>query len=115
MEREQPDLSLKTQCDLLRLNRTGLYYQALPPSPEELYIKRRIDELYTAHPFYGSRKITVLLQPELAINRKAVQRHMREMGIAGICPGPNTSQPAAEHRVFPYLLRNITASCQQRV
>ena len=77
---------------------------------EELYIKRRIDELYTAHPFYGSRKITVLLQPELAINRKAVQRHMREMGIAGICPGPNTSKRAAEHRVFPYLLRHVTAS-----
>lgn len=110
LEREQSDLSLKTQCDLLSLNRTGLYYQALPPSAEELYIKRRIDELYTAHPFYGSRKITVLLQPELAINRKAVQRHMREMGFAGICPGPNTSKQAAEHRVFPYLLRHITAS-----
>lgn len=82
----------------------------MPPSPEELYIKRRIDELYTARPFYGSRKITVLLQQEMAINRKAVQRHMREMGIAGICPGPNTSKLAAEHRVFPYLLRHLTAS-----
>jgi putative transposase len=82
----------------------------VPPSPDELRIKRRIDEIYTAHPFYGSRKITVELQKEMVINRKAVQRHMREMGIAGIVPGPNTSKRAMEHRVFPYLLRHITAS-----
>jgi putative transposase len=110
VEHDQPDLSLKTQCELLNLNRTHLYYQPLPASPDELAIKRRIDELYTACPFYGSRKITVLLKKEMTINRKAVQRHMREMGIAGIAPGPNTSQPAAEHRVFPYLLRQVRAS-----
>jgi putative transposase len=109
VDRDHPDLSLKTQCDLLSLNRTHLYYQPLPTSPEELAVKRRIDELYTACPFYGSRKITVLLQQEMTINRKTVQRHMREMGIAGIVPGPNTSKQAAEHRVFPYLLRHVTA------
>ena len=76
------------------------------PSPEELALKRRIDELYTAYPFYGSRKIAAVL----GLNRKRVQRQMREMGIAGIVPGPNTSKPATEHRVFPYLLRHITAS-----
>ena len=91
---------------MLALNRTSLYYQPLPPSSAELAIKRRIDELYTDYPFYGSRKIAVVL----ALNRKLVQRHMREMGIAGIVPGPNTSKAAAEHRVFPYLLRHITAS-----
>ena len=115
MDYDQADLSLKTQCDLLSLNRTHLYYQPLLPSAEELTIKRRIDELYTASPFYGSRKITVLLQKEMTINRKAVQRHMREMGIAGIAPGPNTSQPAAGHRVFPYLLRHLTASYPNHV
>jgi putative transposase len=106
LERAQAELSLTTQCDLLSLNRTSLYYQPLPPSPAELAIKRRIDELYTDYPFYGSRKIAVVLE----LNRKLVQRHMREMGIAGIVPGPNTSKAAAEHRVFPYLLRHITAS-----
>ena len=110
LEREPSELSLKTQCDLLSLNRTSLYYQPVPPSAEELLIKRRIDEIYTAHPFYGSRKITAVLQPEMVINRKAVQRHMREMGLAGICPGPNTSQRNVEHRVFPYLLRHLSAS-----
>jgi putative transposase len=91
---------------LLSLNRTRLYYQPVPPSPEELALKRRSDARYTAYPFYGSRKIAALR----GLNRKLVQRHMREMGIAGICPGPNTSKQAAEHRVFPYLLRHITAS-----
>jgi putative transposase len=62
--------------------------------------------LYTAYPFYGSRKIAVVL----GRNRKLVQRHMRGMGIAGIVPGPNTSKAAAQHRVFPYLLRHIRAS-----
>jgi putative transposase len=63
------------------------------PSVEEVALKHRIDEIYTAYPFYGSRRIAVQLRREgQLINRKAVQRHMREMGIAGICPGPNLSQ-----------------------
>ena len=101
---------MSIQADLLSLNRSSLYYQPLPPSPEELWIKRRIDELYTACPFYGSRKITVELNKELLINRKAVQRHMREMGLSAICPGPNLSQRHANHAVFPYLLRNLPAA-----
>ncbi len=73
-------------------------------------IKHRIDELYTTHPFYGSRKLTVLLSEQFgAINRKRVQRYMREMGIAGITPGPNLSKRLVEHRVYPYLLRGISA------
>lgn len=71
-------------------------------------MKHRIDELYTECPFYGSRKISKLLCSEgILINRKAVQRHMREMGIAGITPGPNLSRRAQGHRIFPYLLRNL--------
>jgi len=83
---------------------------------EEVAIKHRIDEIFTKHPFYGSRRITVTLQKEeIAINRKAVQRHMREMGIAGICPGPNLSKRRLEHRVYPYLLGNITAAYPNHV
>jgi putative transposase len=100
------ELTLKAQAELLSLNRSGLYYQSQPPSPEEIALKRRIDELYTEHPFYGSRKIAALLR----CNRKAIQRHMRDMGIAGICPSRNLSKNSAEHRVFPYLLRQVTAA-----
>jgi len=85
------ELPVSTQADLLSLNRSSLYYQPLPPSPDELWFKRRIDEIYTGVPFYGSRKITVELNKERLINRKAVQRHMREMGLSAICPGPNLS------------------------
>jgi putative transposase len=81
------------QAELLGISRRSVYYQPLPPSPEEVAIKHSIDELYTAHPFYGSRKLTALLSEQSGpINRKRVQRYMREMGIAGITPGPNLKQ-----------------------
>lgn len=107
MERTAGVLPLKTQADLLGLSRASLYYQAQGPSPAELAIKHRIDAIYTAHPFYGSRKIAVVLRPDFIVNRKAVQRHMREMGLAAITPSPNLSQRRAEHPIYPYLLRNL--------
>ena len=75
---------------------------------EEIFIKHKIDEIYSKHPYFGSWRITVALNNSgLTINRKAVQRHMREMGIAGISPGPNLSKRNLEHRIYPYLLRNL--------
>jgi putative transposase len=109
------ELPLMAQAELLSLNRSSLYYRPVSPSPEELWIKRRIDEIYTQYPFYGSRRITVELQKELVINRKAVQRHMREMGLAGICPSPHLSQRRQDHAIFPYLLRNVTAAYPNHV
>jgi putative transposase len=77
-------------------------------SAEELRLKHRIDELYTAYPFYGSRRITVVLQREgHQVNRKRMQRYMRQMGLWGLCPGPNLSRRRQESRVFPYLLRGL--------
>lgn len=115
IERDPTELPLKTQADLLSLNRSSLYYAPVPPSAEEVYIKRRIDEIYTARPFYGSRKILAELRQEMVINRKAVQRHMRDMGLAAIYPGPHLSQPAPEHRVFPYLLRRLAITAPNQV
>lgn len=116
MERDAAVLPLTTQATLLGISRRSLYYQPVPPSPEEVTIKHRIDELYTAHPFLGSRKITVLLEPDFGpINRKRVQRYMREMGIAGVCPGPNLSKRAAQHRIYPYLLRGVTAAAPNHI
>lgn len=106
---------MTTQAVLLSLNRSSLYYQPVPPSAEELWIKRRIDEIYTACPFYGSRKIQVELNKEMTINRKAVQRHMREMGISAICPGPNLSKRRADHAIYPYLLRHLTAAAPNHI
>lgn len=108
VEREQPELSLTTQAELLSLSRASLYYQPMGPSAKEIAIKHRIDELYTAHPFYGSRRITALLGKDWTIGRERVQHYMREMGIAGIAPGPNLSKRNPEHRIYPYLLRNFS-------
>lgn len=109
-------MSLNVQAELLSLSRASLYYQPLTPSSEEVALKHRIDAIYTSYPFYGSRRITVHLRREgMMINRKAVQRHMREMGIAGICPGPNLSQRNLQHRVYPYLLRQVSAAYPNHV
>jgi putative transposase len=106
-------LSMRAQAALLGLSRNRLYYQPLPPSAQELAIKRRIDEIYTAHPFYGIRRISAQLRTEgLLINHKAVARHMREMGLAGIAPGPSTSRGSkrAVDSKYPYLLRGVVAA-----
>lgn len=101
-------MPLGTQTELLGLSRASLYYQPVGPSPKEVTIKHRIDELYTAYPFYGSRRMTVVLGKEgWPISRPTVQQYMREMGIAGIAPGPNLSKRNQEHKVYPYLLRGL--------
>jgi putative transposase len=101
---------------LLSLNRSSLYYQPKAPTVEELALKRRIDEIYTATPFYGIRRITAQLQQEgMVVNHKAVARHMREMGLAAIYPGPNLSKRAHQQAVYPYLLRGLAISRPNQV
>jgi putative transposase len=117
VERDEcADLPLSTQADVLSLSRASLYYRTRQPSTEEVALKHRIDALYTQYPFYGSRRITAQLRHEgHGINRKAVQRHMREMGIAGICPGPNLSRRVHAEQVYPYLLRGLTCRYPNQV
>jgi putative transposase len=111
LEPRSLELSLKTQAELLGVSRSSLYYRPMPPSLEEVALKHRIDEIYTRWPFYGSRRIAVVLnQEEIAVSRLTVQRYMREMGISGIAPGPNTSKAAPEHKIYPYLLRHVSAA-----
>ncbi len=74
-----------------------------------------ITALVTARPTYGSRRITAVLRHELQISRPTVQRYMRQMDIAGICPGPNLSKRNAEHKLYPYLLRNVRITCPNHV
>jgi putative transposase len=117
VEREQPTLPLTRQAELLSLSGSGLYYVPTPVSAAEVAIKHAIDEIYTQYPFYGSRRITVELreQRQLQVARETVQRYMREMGITAIYPGPNLSRRHPEHRVYPYLLRNVTAASPNHV
>ena len=99
---------MRRQCELLGLSRSSLYYDPIPESEENLRLMRRIDELYLDRPYYGSRRMTAVLQREgHQINRKRVQRLMRSMGIEAVYPKPCTTQRNEQHRVFPYLLRNV--------
>jgi putative transposase len=109
-------MPISTQAELLSLNRTSLYYKPAPPSPQEVEIKHAIDRIYTDDPYFGSRTITTVLRRQgLEISRPTVQKHMREMGIAAIYPGPNLSRRNHEHKIYPYLLRNVTASFPNHV
>jgi putative transposase len=101
-------LSVRQQCELLGLNRATLYYEPAGETAANLRLMRRIDEEYTAHPFYGSRKMTVWLREHgESVNRKRVQRLMRRMGLEAIYPKPRLSTAGLGHRIYPYLLRNV--------
>ena len=92
---------------MLGLSRTGWYYTPAGESAENLQLMRLLDEQYTRTPFYGSRRMTVILHGlGYAVNRKRVQRLMRLMGLEGVAPGPRTSHAHPEHTVYPYLLRD---------
>jgi len=100
--------STRRQCELLGVNRSSLYYEPVEPDAEELELMRRMDELHLKRPFFGSRMMTQTLKAEgRIVNRKRVQRLMRLMGLESTAPKPNTSKPALEHAVYPYLLRNL--------
>ena len=98
------------QCALAGVSRATVYAQQNPRPVDEsdLLLSRLIDEEYTRHPFYGSRKMVIFLKVAgHTVNRKRAQRLMQRMGLAGMAPGPNTSRPHPEHKVYPYLLRGV--------
>ena len=108
IEPDHPDLSVRRQCELLGLNRSSLYYEPAPETPENLRLMRLIDQEYTAHPFLGSRKLTLwLIAQGEEVNRKRVQRLMQQMGLQAIYPKPRLSVPGQGHRIYPYLLRDL--------
>jgi putative transposase len=108
VDRADPDVALTEQATLLTLSRSSLYYRPVGPSAEEVALKHRIDEIYTATPFYGARRIAAQLALEgQPVNRKTVARYMAEMRLTAIYPGPNLSKRAAQAGVYPYLLRNL--------
>jgi putative transposase len=101
-------LPMTRQCQLLNLSRSSVYYQPAGVSDEDLTLMRRIDEMHLKRPFYGSRRIRDWLQDEgCPVNRKRVQRLMRQMGITALYPKANTSRPGKGHKIYPYLLRGL--------
>jgi putative transposase len=108
VEFNHPELSVRRQCELLGLARSTFYYEPTGATSEDLHLMRLIDELYTDCPFYGSRKITeALTRRGEEVNRKRVQRLMREMGLEAIYPKPRLSAAGRGHKIYPYLLRGV--------
>lgn len=109
IDRDDDRIPVLWQAELLDIHRSRLYYKPKATGDRDVVIKHAIDEIYTKYPFYGSRKISIALRRKnLVVNRKAVQRHMREMAIVAVFPGPNLSRRALAERVFPYLLRGVS-------
>lgn len=103
-------VALTWQCALAGVSRSAVYARQKPKSIalDDEHLKRLIDEEYTRHPFYGSRKMVVYLgRCGYCVNRKRAQRLMRTLGLAGMAPGPTTSRAHPQHKVYPYLLRGV--------
>jgi putative transposase len=108
---KDPEIPVIKQAELLTINRSILYYRPITVFQEGFDLRHQIDELYTEHPYYGSRRIANIL----GVNRKTIQRLMREMGIHAIYPGPNLSRRNHKQSIYPYLLNNVTPSYPNHV
>ena len=106
--RPHTQFTIQEQCAMLKVPRSTLYYKPEPVSDDELKLMRRIDEIYTKWPFYGSRRLVAELRGEgYVVNRERVRRLMRVMGIEAIYQKPNTSRKHPQHKIYPYLLKNL--------
>lgn len=101
-------MSISRQCRLLNLHRSGLYYTAKTEAEENLYLMRLIDEHFLKYPFKGTRRMTVWLKEQgYKVNRKRVSRLYRLMGLRTIYRKPRLSDPNKQHKIYPYLLKNL--------
>jgi putative transposase len=109
VDSEHPVLSVTRQCELLRISRSSYYYRPMGESELNLTLMRIIDEQFLETPFYGSRQMTRHLRRQgYGIGRKRVRRLMRKMGISAIYQAPRTSVPHPDHKIYPYLLRDLS-------
>lgn len=105
---QKNSLSVKRKCELLHLNRSGLYYKKKSVTDQDTVLMNEIRNIYTEHPFFGYRKIhAILIQCEHKVNRKKVQRLMRLIGLQAIYPKKRTTIRDKNHTIYPYLLSNI--------
>ncbi len=108
MKPNDPQLSIRRQCEILEISRAGYYRPRGKPSTMNLKLMRLIDEEYTRHPFLGARKMGEYLKTlGHRVNVKRVRRLMRQMGIMAIYPKPNLSLQNKAHEKYPYLLRGL--------
>jgi putative transposase len=108
LDKEDTRYSVREQCRILGINRSGLYYEPVPVSKETLEIMALLDEEHTRHPFYGVKKMTKFLKSKgYKIGKDKVRTLLRSMGLEAIYPKPNTSMPNKQHKIYPYLLKDV--------
>jgi putative transposase len=108
VDRDHAEISVRRQCELLGVSRSGLYYEPSGEGEENLVLMRLLDEQYTRAPFYGSRRMVAWLGTKgFGVNRKRVSRLMTVMGIEAVYPKPKLSVPGEGHKIYPYLLRGV--------
>ena len=116
MTERDHSLPVTRQCELLGLARSSAYHQPAPVSEQDLAVMRLLDEAHLQYPFYGSRRLSDWLGERGGkVNRKRVQRLMRRMGLEALYPRPRTSRPGKGHKVYPYLLRELTVERPNQV
>ena len=116
IEPGRSDLSVVQQCRLVGVSRSSFYYTGKGESPLNLLLMRLIDEQFLETPFYGSRQMARHLRKAgYNVGRKRVRRLMRVMGLSAVYCKPKTTVPHPEHRVYPYLLRNVTVNRPDQV
>ena len=116
IEPKHPKLSVSRQCALLELPRASYYRQPEPESEQNLQLMRIIDETYLAYPFLGSRQMRNWLRLQGHwVNRKRVQRLMRQLGLEAIYRKPNLSAANPQHRIYPYLLKGMVIDRPNKV
>lgn len=111
IEHAHHDLGVRKKCQLLDVNRSRIYYKKKQPNEQDAKIMKTMRDLYLKHPFYGYRKIHVLLGREgYVVNRKKVQRLMALAGLKAIYPKQKTTIRNKQHKAYPYLLpdKNIS-------
>lgn len=102
------ELSIARQAKLLAVSRSSVYYRPKPESTEELDLLKRLDELFTENPMYGSRRLQQMLKREgIQVGRRRIRNMMRKLGLWAVGPKSNTSKPHPEHKIYPYLLRGL--------
>lgn len=102
------ELSIRRQCELLEISRSGFYYEPVEETDENLALMRRLDDLHMDQPTYGSRRLMALLRREgQSVNRKRVMRLLGVMGVEALYPKRSLSQPGEGHRIYPYLLKGL--------
>ena len=116
IEPEHPRLSVVRQCELVSIGRSGFYHRPADGTPLNLELIRLIDAQFLETPWYGSRQMARHLRREgHAVGRKRVRRLMAKMGLAPIYQRPRTTVPHPEHRVYPYLLRDVVVDRPNQV